>query len=94
MKYGLPMAFTVTTLSWSAIFYESELKATGELENTRDAIKWGTDYFLKAYPRKNRLYVQVRLITGLKKTEKRNEGTVWKLFSKTVLRICFISFLY
>uniref|UniRef100_A0A5B7BKP5 Endoglucanase n=1 Tax=Davidia involucrata TaxID=16924 RepID=A0A5B7BKP5_DAVIN len=59
VKYGLPMAFTVTTLSWAAIFYQSELKAAGELENVRSAIRWGTDYFLKASSRRNRLYVQV-----------------------------------
>lgn len=62
VKYGFPMAFTVTTLSWAAMFYESELKGTGELENLRDAIKWGTDYFFKAYPKKNLLYVQVRAV--------------------------------
>ncbi|KAJ6330392.1 hypothetical protein OIU76_009074 [Salix suchowensis] len=30
-----------------------------ELPHVRSAIKWGTDYFLKASSRKNRLYVQV-----------------------------------
>lgn len=59
VKYGLPMAFTVTTLAWAAAFYESELKAAGELENVRAGVRWGTDYFLKASSRKNRLYVQV-----------------------------------
>lgn len=59
VKYGLPMAFTITTLAWAAIFYESELRATGELQNTHAAIRWGTDYFLKTASRKNRLYVQV-----------------------------------
>lgn len=59
VKYGLPMAFTVTTLSWAAIYYHSELQATGELENVHCAIRWGTDYFLKASHRKNKLYVQV-----------------------------------
>ena len=58
VKYGLPMAFTVTTLSWAAMFYRQQLEATGELENVLAGIKWGTDYFLKA-TRKNRLYVQV-----------------------------------
>ncbi|GLT75990.1 hypothetical protein SLA2020_476770 [Shorea laevis] len=58
VKYGLPMAFTVTTLAWAAISYSSELRATGELENVHSAIRWGTDYFLKA-TRKNKLYVQV-----------------------------------
>ncbi|KAG9458102.1 hypothetical protein H6P81_002610 [Aristolochia fimbriata] len=59
VKYGLPMAFTVTTLAWSALFYEAELQAAGELENVRAAIRWGTDYFLKTASRKNKLYVQV-----------------------------------
>ncbi|XP_021762136.1 endoglucanase 16-like [Chenopodium quinoa] len=59
VKYGLPMAFTVTTLAWGAIFYESQLQAAGELQHVRDAIRWGTDYFLKCSSRRNRLYVQV-----------------------------------
>jgi len=59
VKYGLPMAFTVTTLSWAAISYRSELQAAGELDNVHAAIRWGTDYFLKASSRRKRLYVQV-----------------------------------
>uniref|UniRef100_A0A803NFR4 cellulase n=1 Tax=Cannabis sativa TaxID=3483 RepID=A0A803NFR4_CANSA len=59
VKYGLPMAFTITTLSWAALAYNKELKASGELENVHNAIRWGTDYFLKASSRRNRLYVQV-----------------------------------
>ncbi|KAI4316461.1 hypothetical protein L6164_024439 [Bauhinia variegata] len=59
VKYGLPMAFTITTLSWAAIFYESELRATNELGHAHDAIRWGTDYFIKATSRRKRLYVQV-----------------------------------
>ncbi|XP_077236359.1 glycosyl hydrolase 9A4 [Tasmannia lanceolata] len=59
VKYGLPMAFTVTTLAWGALFYKAELQAAGELDNARSAIRWGTDYLWKASSRKNRLYVQV-----------------------------------
>ncbi|XVE70831.1 hypothetical protein DITRI_Ditri10aG0101800 [Diplodiscus trichospermus] len=59
VKYGMPMAFTITTLAWSAIAYRSQLQSAGELGNVRDAIRWGTDYFLKAASRHNRLYVQV-----------------------------------
>ena len=59
VKYGLPMAFTITTLSWSALAYKKELQAAGEYGNVLAGIKWGTDYFLKAASRKNRLYVQV-----------------------------------
>ncbi|XP_044464975.1 endoglucanase 16-like [Mangifera indica] len=58
VKYGLPMAFTITTLAWSALSYESELKAAGEYQNVLDGIRWGTDYFIKA-TRKNKLFVQV-----------------------------------
>ncbi|ERN11259.1 hypothetical protein AMTRI_Chr04g242910 [Amborella trichopoda] len=59
VKYGLPMAFTITTLSWGAFFYRAELEKAGELGNVRSAIRWGTDYFLKASSKKNRLWVQV-----------------------------------
>lgn len=60
VKYGLPMAFTITTLAWSALAYKSELEATGELKTVHAAIRWGTDYFLKASSRRNTLWVQVR----------------------------------
>ncbi|KAG5018523.1 hypothetical protein JHK87_014378 [Glycine soja] len=59
VKYGLPMAFTVTTLAWGAIFYKPEFEAANELGNVHDAIRWGTDYFLKASSRHKRLYVEV-----------------------------------
>ncbi|GLJ24982.1 hypothetical protein SUGI_0478310 [Cryptomeria japonica] len=59
VKYGLPMAFTITTLAWGALHYEEQLKAAGEIQNVRDAIKWGTDYFLKASATPNQLWVQV-----------------------------------
>ncbi|CAM8886342.1 unnamed protein product [Rhodiola kirilowii] len=59
VKFGLPMAFTVTTLSWAALYYKQELRASGELAHVHSAIRWGTDYFLKAASRKNQLYVEV-----------------------------------
>jgi endoglucanase len=59
VKYGLPMAFTVTTLSWAAIFYKTEFEATNEMGNIQNAIRWGTDYFLKTSSQRNRLYVEV-----------------------------------
>ncbi|KAJ0788544.1 putative cellulase [Helianthus annuus] len=59
VKYGLPMAFTVTTLAWAAYFYKAELTSAGEMKNVLDGIKWGTDYFLKASTGNNRLFVQV-----------------------------------
>ncbi|GLJ12736.1 hypothetical protein SUGI_0196860 [Cryptomeria japonica] len=59
VKYGLPMAFTVTMLAWGALHFENELSNAGELDNVRDAIRWGTDYFLKASVSPNQLWVQV-----------------------------------
>ncbi|PIA43090.1 hypothetical protein AQUCO_02000499v1 [Aquilegia coerulea] len=59
VKYGLPMAFTVTTLAWAADTYHAELKAAGELQNTYNAIRWGTDYLLKCSSKRDQLWVQV-----------------------------------
>ena len=59
VKYGLPLAFTVTTLAWAALAFQPELQATGELKNVHAAIKWGTDYFLKCTTKKNHMWVQV-----------------------------------
>ncbi|KVI11930.1 Glycoside hydrolase, family 9, partial [Cynara cardunculus var. scolymus] len=58
VKFGLPMAFTVTTMAWGAYFYHFELEATGEMNNLLDAIRWGTDYLLKASSQRNRLFVE------------------------------------
>lgn len=59
VKFGLPMAFTVTMLSWSVIQYQAELDAAGQLEYAFEAIKWGTDYFIKAHPEPNVLWGEV-----------------------------------
>lgn len=59
VKYGFPMAFTVTTLAWAAYFYQAELTAAGEMNNVLNGIRWGTDYFLKASTQRDRLFVQV-----------------------------------
>ena len=47
MKFGFPMAYTMTVLSWGAIDYEDAYNKAGELKNVLNAIKWGTDYFIK-----------------------------------------------
>ncbi|RCV11571.1 hypothetical protein SETIT_2G196500v2 [Setaria italica] len=49
VKFGLPMAFTVTMLSWGAIEFGDDVDAAGEWGHTLEAIKWGTDYFVKAH---------------------------------------------
>lgn len=60
VKFGLPMAFTVTMLSWSVIEFRDQIARAGELEHALEAIKWGTDYFIKAHTSPNVLWAEVR----------------------------------
>ncbi|RDX91116.1 Endoglucanase 8, partial [Mucuna pruriens] len=46
IKFGFPMAFTTTMLAWSVIDFEKSLGT--ELGNALKAVRWGTDYLLKA----------------------------------------------
>ena len=62
VKFGLPMAFTVTMLSWGVIEYGEQIAAAGEYIHALEAIKWGTDYFIKAHPHPNVLWAQVDII--------------------------------
>ncbi|GJM94886.1 hypothetical protein PR202_ga11569 [Eleusine coracana subsp. coracana] len=59
VKFGLPMAFTVTMMSWGILEYGKQMSAAGELQNAMDAVKWGTDYFIKAHPEPDVLYGEV-----------------------------------
>ncbi|KAK1307268.1 Endoglucanase 11 [Acorus calamus] len=59
VKFGLPMAFTVTMLSWGIIEYRDEIASAGELEHALEAVKWGTDYFIKAHTDVNVLWAEV-----------------------------------
>ncbi|KAE8724216.1 Endoglucanase 11 [Hibiscus syriacus] len=59
VKFGLPMAFTVTMLSWGIIQFHDEIAIAGELEQTLEAIKWGTDYFIKEHTSPNVLWAEV-----------------------------------
>ncbi|KAM2679228.1 hypothetical protein EV2_011180 [Malus domestica] len=56
LKLGFPMTFTITMLSWSQIEMGSQLKVKQELTNVLHAIKWGTDYLIKAHPKPEVLY--------------------------------------
>jgi hypothetical protein len=59
------MAFTVTMMSWSVLEYGEQMGAAGELGHAMEAIKWGTDYFVKAHPEPNVLYGEVRRPDGV-----------------------------
>ncbi|KAI3897758.1 hypothetical protein MKW92_043885 [Papaver armeniacum] len=48
VKFGFPMAFTLTMLAWSVVDFGKYLSQNNELGNALDALKWGTDYLIKA----------------------------------------------
>lgn len=62
MKFGFPMAFTTTMLSWSVIEFGELMK--DELQNAREAIRWATDYLLKATSQTDTIFVQVFLLSS------------------------------
>ncbi|KAJ0972871.1 hypothetical protein J5N97_020830 [Dioscorea zingiberensis] len=47
VKFGFPMAFTTTMLSWSITEYGTRM-GPQQLDNARAAVRWATDYLLKA----------------------------------------------
>ncbi|CAM6036387.1 unnamed protein product [Sphagnum compactum] len=59
VKFGFPMAFTVTMLAWGVIEYKTQLQSANQLEYALDAIQWGTDYFIKAHTAPNVLFGEV-----------------------------------
>lgn len=62
MKFGFPMAFTATVLSWSILEYGDQMQAVDLLEPAQGSLKWITDYLINAHVSPNVLYVQVILI--------------------------------
>ncbi|KAG0586363.1 hypothetical protein KC19_2G084600 [Ceratodon purpureus] len=59
VKFGMPMAFSIAVLAWNAVEFRDSLRQTGQLGNTLNAVRWGTDYLLKCSARPNELWVQV-----------------------------------
>lgn len=59
VKFGLPMAFTITMMSWSILEYGKQMASSGELSHAVDAVKWGSDYLIKAHPEPYVLYGEV-----------------------------------
>ena len=49
VKFGFPMASSMTMLSWGVEQYRAGYEKVGQLDETLANIKWGTDYLLKAY---------------------------------------------
>ena len=63
IKFGLPLASSLTTLAWGGVEYEDAYKRLGQWDELLDAVKWGTDWILKAHVNPNGqtqdVYVQV-----------------------------------
>lgn len=63
IKFGFPMAFTATVLSWAILEYGDQMQTVDQLEPAQDSLKWITDYLIEAHPSENVLYIQVTLIS-------------------------------
>jgi len=59
MKFGYPMAFTATVLSWAILEYADQMNAVNQLEPAKESLKWITDYLINAHPKHDMLYIQV-----------------------------------
>ncbi|KAA0200411.1 Glycosyl Hydrolase 9 [Hyalella azteca] len=59
VKFGFPMAFTTTTLGWALLSFKAGFDKAGQTGYAMDAVKWATDYFLKAHSSNMLLYGQV-----------------------------------
>jgi hypothetical protein len=59
VKFGLPMAFSTTMLSWGVVENRAAYAQAGQLDAVLANIRWATDYFIKAHTAPNELYIQV-----------------------------------
>ncbi|KAE8712630.1 Endoglucanase 10 [Hibiscus syriacus] len=59
MKFGFPLAFTATVLSWAILEYGDQMAAVNQLEPAHHSLKWITDFLINAHPEDNVLYIQV-----------------------------------
>ncbi|PNY12986.1 endoglucanase 24-like protein [Trifolium pratense] len=59
VKFGFPMAFTATVLSWAILEYGHNMDAVKQLDYAVDSLKWITDYLVNAHPFAEVLYIQV-----------------------------------
>ncbi|XP_062074430.1 endoglucanase 20-like [Humulus lupulus] len=59
VKFGWPMAFSVSLLSWAAVEYRAQISSANQLGHLHNAIRWGTDFILKAHTSPTTLYTQV-----------------------------------
>ena len=61
IKFGFPMAFTATVLSWAILEYGDQMQTVNQLQPAQDSLKWITDFLVNAHPSENVLFIQVNL---------------------------------
>jgi hypothetical protein len=59
VKFVLPMASSMTLLTWGLLQYRDAYQQSGQLSYLQDIIKWGADWLVKAHPSPNVFYAQV-----------------------------------
>lgn len=59
IKFGFPLAFTATILSWGILEYGDQMSAAKYLEPAHESLKWITDYLVNCHPSENVLVIQV-----------------------------------
>ncbi|NME69567.1 glycoside hydrolase family 48 protein [Flammeovirga aprica] len=59
VKFGFPMAFSVTALAWGVVEYEDAYRQSGQLEIMRRNLRFVTDYFIKCHTGPTEFYGQV-----------------------------------
>ncbi len=63
VKFVFPMAASMTNLAWGVLEYEEGFRRSGQLPYMLAALKWGTDFLLKAHTGPHELFAQVGLPT-------------------------------
>ncbi len=51
VKFGLPMAYSLTMLAWGGVEYGSAYEEAQQMAPLRDILKWGADYLMKCHVR-------------------------------------------
>lgn len=59
VKFTLPMTSSMTLLTWGLIQYRDAYAQSGQLNRMLEAVRWGTDWIMKAHPEPNVFYAQV-----------------------------------
>ncbi len=59
VKFGFPMAFSVTSLAWGGIAYKDAYERSGQMDVLKRNLRFVTDYFIKCHTAPNEFYGQV-----------------------------------